>query len=172
MYIFLINDNRFFLIFYAYIHISAPQALRHEGCVSDAPRGYSLWCSCPLVLLWVPRRLLPCYPHGFWTAFLGVVFAIVLVSDFVGFWCQVGLNLPPNLELKTTKNRPKSHPRCIQNRILFLITFWIAFCLIFGVFSTSKSTKNQSKNNQKVNPTTQQPKYRKTSKFDNSFTFL
>ena len=99
-------------------------------------------------------------------------FAIVLVSDFVGFWCQLGLNLPPNLEPKSTKSRPKSHPRCIQNGILFWITFWMAFWLIFGGFSASTSTKNQSKINQEVNPTTQQPKYRKTIKFSVSSTFF
>ena len=75
-----------------------------------------------------------------------------------------GSVLPPKLEPKSSQNRSKSHPRCIQNRILFLITFWIDFWWIFCGFSTSTSTKNQSKMNQKVNPTTQ-PRYRKTSKF-------
>ena len=79
---------------------------------------------------------------------------------------------PSNLEPKSIKNRPKSHPRCIQNRILFLIAFWIAFSLIFGWFSTSTSTKNQSKINQEVNSTTQQPRYRKTIKFGESSTFF
>jgi len=46
------------------------------------------------------------------------------------------------------------------------------FCSFFGRFLTSKSTENQSKINQKVNPTAQQPKYRKNIKFGNGSTFF
>ena len=115
--------------------------------------------------------------RGLLLPFLGhsvcILFLILdLVSDYVGFWSQFGLILPPNLEPKSNQNRSKSHPRCIQNRILFLITFWIDFWWIFDGFSASKSTKNQSKMNQKVNPTSQQPRYRKTTKFGDSSTFF
>ena len=88
------------------------------------------------------------------------------------FGANLASSCPPNLEPKSSQNRSKSNPRCIQNRILFLITFWMDFWWIFGGFSTSTSTKNQSKMNQKVNPTTQQPRYRKTTKFGDSSTFF
>ena len=90
--------------------------------------------------------------------FLKPFFDIVLGPPFLGFWCQLGTNLPPHLGPKSFPNPSKSHPKSIQNRILFLIPFLIEFCKIFGRFSTPKSTKTQSKIDHKSIPTTQQPK--------------
>ena len=83
--------------------------------------------------------LLPLLGHS-----VGTIFVLLdLVSYYVGFWCQFGLILPPNLEPKSSQTRSKSHPRCFQNRILFLITFRMDFCSIFDGFSIYKSTQNQ-----------------------------
>ena len=52
-------------------------------------------------------------------------FDLILEPSFFEFWCQLGPNLAPNLGPKSIKNRSKSHPKSIQNRIIFLIAFLI-----------------------------------------------
>ena len=97
--------------------------------------------------------LLPFLGHSVCIFFLYSIWYPIMLD----FGANLASSCPPNLEPKSNQNRSKSHPRCIQNRILFMITFWWDFLWI----STAISTKNQSKKNQNVNPTTQQPKYRK-----------
>ena len=59
-------------------------------------------------------------------------------SFFYGFWLQLGPNLAQTWNQSPPKIPPRSHPRCIQNRILYLI----AFCMDFW---SKKPIKNPSK---------------------------
>ena len=59
-------------------------------------------------------------------------------------WPQLGPNLPPTWSQNPSKILPKSHPRRIQNRIIFLMTFWMDFGCIFDLQNYKKSIKNRS----------------------------
>ena len=82
-----------------------------------------------------------------------------IMLDLVPIWPHLASQLGAKIHPKSLQEPSKMHPKSHLVFHHFLDGF--SFC----GFPTSKSTKNQQKVNQKVNPTTQQPKYRKNVKF-------
>ena len=86
---------------------------------------------------------------SFWYPFFDIVFVLLVCP----FWCQLCSNLASNLVPKSTQHRPKSHPKSIQNLILFLMPSWIDFWWIFGPTCRPKSLQNPSKTQSRGFPT-------------------
>ena len=76
-----------------------------------------------------------------------------LTSVLTPSWTDFGANLAPTWPPKSTQTRSKSHPKSIQNRILFLIPFWTDFWWILAPTWTPKPPPNPSKNQSKKFPT-------------------